>query len=986
MRKTILALAILFSSMVLFAQPTDKSGLLAFEGEVAEGDGDEKPAMSFGSIKGVVKDAATGESLVGANILIQGTYTGTITDYDGNFELNNVTPGTYNIVVSYVSYDKQILKTEVNGGKSSTLNVQLGAASMNVEEVTIIARKRSSTESAMIVNLKSIDLIANGITSDQIKKSQDSNAAEVIRRVPGISITDGRFVVVRGLSERYNSVLINGANAPSFEANKRSFSFDAIPSGMIDNIMIYKSPAPELPADFSGASIDIMTKEVADKNEFKISYGTGLVQNTTLIKDFQKYDGGKFDFLGFDDGTRDFPSELPSTERMNELYIWPNLPKYYERMDSLQVISRAFNKNWNTHTITPIPDQSFSASLLRRFTIGKASLGNTSGLSYKFENNFNDINRLEYFDYDKVNDIINYSYDYHDKTYIQEANIGLIHNWLLIFGNNQRIGFRNLFNNTSENKTVQRTGFDVYNSEDQLSTNLRFVQRFIYSGQLEGQHHINDNMTRFNWLVGYSYTSNNDPDNRRYAYTRPINSTDSIPYTFQFDSKPSVYYGGRLTQNLKERGFNYKFDLVHDFYYSLSDEPIQLKAGFFINSKNRIFSTRKVGIVAPRGTDKAVVSGLTGPIEGVMDDVNFYYDPTTPNITGFAIADGTDIVNTYTAVEKLNAGYLGLKIPFGKIVDIYGGVRMEDFHRTISGFYEVVKDPDGNAMNDSLDITKDTLCFFPSLNLNIKLSPKHNIRLSYGRTVNRPEFREITNSYYEDFELNAIVHGNPELLSSFIDNYDVRYEWYPNAGEMISLAAFYKKFTNPIEMFQIPAGTTFDYKPFNTEKAFSKGIELDIRKQLLFMEGVPIVGFLKDLVVVFNASIIKSEIETNKAFARDSVRVMQGQSPYIVNLGLLYNNREKGLMVSANYNRIGKRIAFVGTPINPNTWELPRNSVDLTLDKTIGNKLSIKLGVKDLLNSPVHFVEYMIGNDQVEVTKVNYIPNRKISIGISYTF
>jgi TonB-dependent receptor len=986
MRKILLGLTILLSSMCLLAQPHDNSDLLALEEQVADRDGEGKSEISSGSIKGLVQDAGTGESLVGANVLIQGTYTGTITDLDGNFELKNVAPGTYNIVVSYVSYDRQIVRTEVTSGNSSILNVKLGAAPLAVEEVTVIARKRTSTESAMIVNIKSIDLIANGITSDQIQKSQDGNAAEVIRRVPGITITDGRFIVVRGLSERYNSVLINGAIAPSFEANKRSFSFDAIPSGMIDNIMIYKSPAPELPADFAGASIDIVTREVIDRNEFRISYGTGLVQNTTLIKDFQKYDGGNYDFLGFDDGTRDFPSELPSTARMHELYIWPNLDKYYERMDSLQVISRAFNKNWNTHTIAPIPDQSFSTNLQRRFIIGNASLGNTSALSYKFEYNFNDINRLEYFDYDETNNIVNYSYDYHDKTYVQKANIGLIHNWLLIFGNNQRIGFRNLLNNTSENKTVQRTGFDVYNSEDQLGTNLRFVQRFIYSGQLEGQHHINNNQTRFNWLVGYSYTSNNDPDNRRYIYTRPINSADSIPYSFQFDSKPSVYYGGRLTQNLKERGINYKFDLVQDLYYSLSDEPIQLKAGFFINSKNRNFSTRKVGIVAPRGTDRAVVSGLSGPIEVVMDDANFYYDPTTPNITGFAFADGTDIVNTYTADEKLNAGYLGLKIPFGKIIDVYGGVRMEDFHRTISGFYEVKKDPDGNTLNDSLDIAKDTLNFFPSVNLKIKISPRHNIRFSYGKTINRPEFREITNSYYEDFELNAIVHGNPELNSSFIDNYDLRYEWYPNAGEMISLAIFYKKFANPIEAFQIPAGTTFDYKPFNTEKAFSKGIELDIRKQLLFMEGVPVVGFLKDLVVVFNASLIKSEIETNKPFARDSVRVMQGQSPYIVNLGLLYNNRDKGLMFSVNYNRIGKRIAFVGTPINPNTWELPRNSVDLTLDKTIGDKLNIKFGIKDLLNSPVHFVEYMIGNDQVELTKVNYIPNRKISLGIAYTF
>ena len=152
------------------------------------------------------------------------------------------------------------------------------------------------------------------------------------------------------------------------------------------------------------------------------------------------------------------------------------------------------------------------------------------------------------------------------------------------------------------------------------------------------------------------------------------------------------------------------------------------------------------------------------------------------------------------------------------------------------------------------------------------------------------------------------------------------------------------------------------------------------------MENVPVIGFLKNLVIVFNASLIQSEIETNKAFARDSVRFMQGQSPYIVNLGLNYDDREHGFLVSLSYNRIGKRIAFVGTPINPNTWELPRNSFDLTLDKSIGEKLSIKLGIKDLLNDPVHFVEYMIGNDQVEQTKVRYIPNRRISLGITYIF
>jgi TonB-dependent receptor len=838
----------------------------------------------------------------------------------------------------------------------------------------------------MIVNIKSIDLIANGISADQIKKSQDSDAAEVIRRVPGITLADGKFVIVRGLSERYNSVLLNGSPAPSFEATKRAFSFDAIPSGMIESIMIYKSPAPELPADFAGACIEIMTKEVADKNEFKISYSSGLVQNTTFSKDFQKYQGGKYDILGFDDGTRDFPKELPSKEKMDELYKWPNTTTYYARMDSLQTISRSFNKNWDTHAINPFLDQNIAATLQRRFIAGGVSIGNITSLNYKITNNYNLIRRAEYYSYDEVNDNVSYAYDFTDKTYVQEASIGLVHNWLFIFGNNQKIGFRNLLNNLGENKTVQRNGIDAYNSQDVLGTNLKFNQRFIYSGQVEGKHHINNNSTRFNWNSGFSYTSNNDPDNRRFTYTRPINSPDSIPYAYVVDNKPSVYYGGRLTQNLVERDYNLKFDLTQDIYTMFSKHPVQLKAGIFFDFKSRDFATRKIGIVAPRGTNNLHVTSLNDPVEIIMKDENFYYDPVNPKITGFAYKDGTDIVNTYQAYDELYASYVALKLPVGDFVDIYGGFRMESFNRLITGFYSKEHDSDGKVVNDSLDIKNDTINFFPSLNINFKLNAKNNLRFSYGKTINRPEFRENSVSYYEDFELNALIYGNPDLTSAIINNFDIRYEWYPTPGELISFSVFYKDFTNPIEMFQIPSGTKYVFIPFNTEKAVSKRIEFDMRKSLMFLDGIPVLNSLKHLTLVFNTCLIKSEITTDKSYARDSIRVMQGQSPYIINLGLFYNNSDKGFLISLNYNRVGKRIVFAGTPEIPHTWELPRNSVDLTINKKFGDHFEIKMGIKDLINDPIHWVAYFGPKDNTEVTKQSYIPNRKINLGLSWTF
>ena len=230
------------------------------------------------SIEGTVSDKQTQETLVGATIMIQGTTKGTITDFDGNFKINNLASGMYNLVISFVSYDPQILTVDLRNKTSERFNVQLSPATLNIGEINIKGRKRENTEVSLLSSLKTQQLIANGITEQQISKSQDKDAAEVVRRVPGITITNGRFVIVRGLIERYNSVMLNNATAPSFEADKRAFSFDAIPSSMIKNILIYKSPAPELPADFAGAAINIETKDVADENSLILSYSIRIMQ------------------------------------------------------------------------------------------------------------------------------------------------------------------------------------------------------------------------------------------------------------------------------------------------------------------------------------------------------------------------------------------------------------------------------------------------------------------------------------------------------------------------------------------------------------------------------------------------------------------------------------------------------------------------------------------------------------------------------------
>ncbi|NCB09592.1 MAG: TonB-dependent receptor, partial [Bacteroidia bacterium] len=355
-----------------------------------------------GIIKGTITDSKTRESLIGTTVLIQGTTQGTITNFDGEFIISKVNPGKYNLVISFISYETQIIPVEVASDRETVLNVSLQPATLDIGEVQVVAKKREDTEVSLLTSLKSSDLIMSGISAQQIGKSQDKDAAEVIRRVPGITITDGRFVIVRGLVERYNSVMLNNATAPSFEADKRAFSFDAIPSGMIENILIYKSPAPELPADFAGAAIEVKTKNVADQNAFSISYGNKFVQNATFNDKVLTHEGSKTDWLGNDNGTRAIPGGVPGTKEFSALYIWPNASEYLQKTDEINRISLLFPNNWEYSTKSPFPDQSLSATLLRRFVLGKISIGNITSFNYGTTNTFTENQRAEYQGYDEV--------------------------------------------------------------------------------------------------------------------------------------------------------------------------------------------------------------------------------------------------------------------------------------------------------------------------------------------------------------------------------------------------------------------------------------------------------------------------------------------------------------------------------------------------------------------------------------------------------
>ena len=933
-----------------------------------------------GILKGTINDSKTGESLVGTTVLMQGTTTGTITDFDGNYILPNIPPGAYNMVISFISYQSQIIRVEIKDGEETVLNVQLEPATLDVGEVQVVAKRRTDTDMSMMSKLKAQNLIVSGITSQQISKSQDKDAAEVIRRVPGITITDGRFVVVRGLVERYNSVMLNNSTAPSFEADKRAFSFDAIPSGLIDNILIYKSPAPELPADFAGAAINIQTKNAADQNSFSFSYGTKYVQNTSFNSDFQTFEKSKTDWLGYDNGSRAIPEGVPGPKEFSELYVWPNAQLYIQRTDEINNISTLFANNWETTYDAPFLDQSFSASLQRRFVAGKVSIGNLTSLSYGTSNSYTEGTRTEFLEFDEDQYQTIMDFDFADQVSKKEYKTGLIHNWNVIYGRNQKLEFRNFLNQSGLQTTTQRNGIRYDNGETLEMYDLKYESRLVYSGQLSGEQLFNSGRTKINWMAGYSHTNKNQPDNRRLMFVQINDETSDRDqqYYLRVQNVPNPYYAGRLWIDMKENTYDGKLDFSHNFKLFGSENDWVFKTGGFYENKQRQFNSRLIGVVGVRNPPDIFFH----PVGEIMAPENFYFDRTTPYTQhGLSYRDNTRAKDSYNATDEMKAGYAAISIPVTKKLTVYGGIRAENWSREIRDFWEQTETV------DKTPITRDTLDIFASVNITYNLNDKNLLRASFGKTVNRPEFREMAPFDYQDFELFAIVYGNPELKAAYIKNYDLRYEWYPSQGEMISVAGFYKSFTDPIETFLRPSGSTYDYFFYNTEEAYSTGVEIDVRKRFDELENsASFIRFMKDMTVIFNTSLIKSEINTSQQeFTRDTVRVMSGQSPYIVNLGLFYNNVEKGWDINLNYNIIGKRIAYVGTPANPHTWELPRNSLDLTVQKTFKHNLQLKAGIKDILNNPVRFVQYYGDNEEIISDTRKYIPNRQFSVTLTWT-
>lgn len=985
----------------------------------------EKKTDTTGTLKGRIVDFETAQPLPGASVMLEGTGKGVVTDARGYYEFKGLAGGRYTLVVTYTGYQRNVLQDiDIAGGEQVIFDVKmLAGKDLTVVTVTNGGRRVKavtySTEKELVSEIRSAGAVVSGISNEQISKMADRNAAEIVKRIPGVTVTDDRFIVVRGMNARYNQTYLNGNLAPSTELYTHAFAFDLLPTPIIDRILIYKSPTPDVVGDVTGGSVKIFTKNAKPVRHFDIGIQLGA-RTTTTWKEGNTYKGGKLDWLGFDDGIRGRASDaLPSFAQ-----------SYGKPAQSQQQMLQVFSPELQTGRRKMDPDFQTFINYFDNFKLSShARLYNFTMVNYTHESRLQQVYRqtgnlysLSFGDYGLTTDQNKIT---HAEQSMEKGRVNIMENLLLKLNTRHSIELKNFFlNEGNKNTSVSIAGPNYLPAQDsqQLLRSKEllesFEQRMLYSGNLTGTHQLSAGEAHhLQWNLGYNYYNQNVPDQRDMRFFgqkgQPMIASGSNNGSYR-----DVYLGMINRIFITNHEENYQASL--DYTYTPA-ACLKLKAGWYGLFKNRHVDRRfyRVNRAGLEGVELGGYSNL-GP--GIWDN----YGQSDPNLIqfreedlgkvwspayfradgkGLAIYNASQPTDSYMANERNISGYLmGDLSLLHKQLNLIGGLRVEDDKQELSAAIL-----DGGAFVPLL-LKKPLTTWLPSLNATYTFTDSSLvIRAGYGKTVNRPEFREISPFSDYDFMNDVVITGNASLVTAKIDNYDLRFEWYPrqHPGEMISAGVFYKHLQNPIEQIRNDQSGDVSFMPtnisyWNADKADVYGVEAEVRKSLSFIPG----RIFRNLSVVLNGALIHSK--ATKAATGDSLnyshysgfqnRQLQGQAPYVLNTGLFYENPGWGLKTSITYNVAGTTIYAVSTVstreahgsgmgtggypssqafIRPNLIELPRHLLDFSLTQRLLRSLNVRLNIQNLLGQSVRIAE-----DQNYDNK--YTPEKSTGIANGY--
>ena len=929
------------------------------------------------TIQGVIIDEMNGQTIPGAKVILDSMTKFASSDFDGKFSFENLSIGEHYVTVKYPTYTTKKVRFILKENEVTEIKISIISTEKELTVARVRTRPKTETTAALLMTQKNATSVTSGITAEEIKKTPDTRTSDVLKRVSGASIQDNKFVVIRGLNDRYNFAMLNDAPLPSSESDRKAFSFDIFPSNMLDNLVITKTATPDLPGEFAGGVINIKTITPRPKKFQTFQIGTSI-NTITTFKDFKTSEGSSTDILGLGGNARKLPSGIPGT-------------KEYDSYNNEQKAEAAklMTPSWKPINATSLPNLNIQYSLGRSYNLKNGhKLGLVFAYNYNVTSQANETIRREFEE--QSNGVVT-KMELKDSVFVKSIlNTGML-NFSYEFNDSSRINFYNLYSISSDDRINIRKGVRELDSDPrqwEKSTNFWYTQNLLNTSQLSGTHKL-ANFLKVNWAAGLSNIERDIPNQRRVVYQKisylENDTTQNYAAIIQKNGTIPTAAGNMFWAKTNEIIYSGKVDLIFPFEIKKSKQEI--KVGASTQYRTREFSARNLGFSQYKPSGKKFNDSLTllEP-DAIFASSNLGQQASGKG--GFKLDEATKVSDSYHANSLLNAGYLMMDSKITQKLRAVGGVRLESYNQHFN-YTEF-----GSNLEKTIDTTVVDL--LPSVNLIYGLTKKMNLRASYYKTVSRPEFRELAPFAFYNFVMDNILSGNPNLKRATIDNYDVRYEVYPSASQMFSVSGFFKEFANPIELIN-RTGTSGAPELYytNIKKVQNVGMEIEYRIKLDFFtkksgDSLKKNIFLSNSTLYSNVSIIRSTVFLDSIIGSGGNRPMQGQSPYIINAGYQFEHPSQNWSMAVNYNIVGQRIFIVGNTQEPSVWENGRHVIDLQFAKKIEDKWEFKFNVKDLLAQKLLYFQDL--NNDKKYTKG--IDNRwqeisfgqTISLSASYKF
>ena len=981
-RSTIIALCLLTVSLIAFGQK--------------------------GHIRGPIYEDATGDPLYGVTVVITGTTNGSITDFDGKFDIS-VDPGTYSIQASFVSYRTiTINELEVKPGEVVIIDlIRLEEDIQQLDEIVVTAQALRDNEAALLsIKKKSANLL-DGISAANFKKIGDSDAASAIKRVTGVSVEGGKYVYVRGLGDRYTKSTLNGVDIPGLDPDRNTLQMDIFPTSVIDNIVVVKSFTSDLPSDFVGGLVNLELKDFPDQKVIKVSGSLGYNPAMHFNSNYLTYKGGATDFLGFDDGTRQNPtagmSSFPSAYA--QVIGRPDSPQGLE----YQRVLGNFNPNLGAMKQNSFMNYDLGFSIGNQMAAGDNTFGYILSLTYKNETEYYEdavygrygLNQQDLGDFE-MNQREYQIGDYGVNNVMLGGLMGIAYKTQ---NSKYKLYALHLQNGESKTGLWGYRGSDQGSVFDGIQTNLEYNQRGLTNLLLNGVHYNSDATFEVDWKVSPTRSRLQDPDVRftRFRIDNGVYSTGS-----------ESGFPERIWRDLNEDDLVTKVDFRRSHQFNGDDA--KFKFGVSNTFKNRDYNIQgfqinprrvdlQTGYPLPPSFDDSPDTWVIPNPEDIPTDVIFAPQNLWP--TDASAFYGTtyeapfvpDNPNEYNSNINNFALYVSEEAYLTQKLRAIIGVRMENYIQRYTG-----QNQQGTIVLEN-DKVIDDVSFFPTVNLVYGLNEMQNLRISYSRTTARPSFKEasyaeiidpmtgrtfIGGFFVDEDKANGIVVWDGNLKTTDISNYDLRWEIFRERSQMVAISGFYKKFIDPIEIVQY-AIIQNSFQPRNVGEGQVIGAEFEFRQNLT-SSSINIWAINGNLTVTDSKiNMSETEYQSRVANAREgqvikNTRDMAGQAPYLVNLGVSYEGLVSGIEAGLFYNMQGETLQYVGMVDRPDVYSVPFHSLNFNSSKTLGAQDQMKVGLKitNILNDDKEQIFKSFGATNQIFGLIS--PRTSMSLGFSYTF